>query len=260
MPKVTSHDGTTIAYDKKGEGPVLILVLGALNRRSQGKRLTQQLADRYTVVSYDRRGRGDSTDMQPYSTGKEVEDIQALIDELGGKAYIYGHSSGCVLALMAAKQLGSKVAGIALYELPYNADPAAQVISEDYRKELKQLLANDERGKAVALFVKSVGVTDKQIAAMERLPMWKGLTAMAPTLAYDTIKLMEQYPELDTKNIATTTLVMYGSKSPDFMGATAKVLSQALPHAQLCSIEGQTHDVRADVLAPVLAEFFASAS
>jgi pimeloyl-ACP methyl ester carboxylesterase len=260
MPTITSQDGTVIAYDKKGHGPVLILVLGALNRRSQGKKLTELLADRFTVVSYDRRGRGDSTDTLPYTINKEVNDIEALINELGGNAYLYGHSSGCVLALMAAWELGSKVEGLVLYELPYNADPAAQTASKAYRKELKRLLDEDKRGDAVALFVKSVGVSDKQIAAMERLPMWKGLTAMAPTLAYDTIELMEQYSELDTKRISTKTLVVYGAKSPDFMGETAKKLSETLPHAQFCSLEGQTHDVKADVLAPVLADFLVSTS
>ena len=211
MAKVTSKDGTIIAYDKKGQGPLLILVLGALNRRSQGKKLTELLADRFTVVSYDRRGRGDSTDTLPYSTEKEVEDIEALIDELGGNAHLYGHSSGCVLALIAAEKLGGKINSLALYELPYNADPSAQKTAQRYKKELAQSLAEDERGKAVALFVKSVGVTDKQIAAMERLPMWKGLTAMAHTLAYDMIELMEQYPKLDTNDIYTKTLVLYGA-------------------------------------------------
>lgn len=257
MPKITSQDGTTIAYDKKGQGPLLILVLGALNRRSQGKKLTELLSDRFTVVSYDRRGRGDSTDTLPYSTQKEVEDIEALIDELGGKAHLYGHSSGCILALMAAKALGNKVETLTLYELPYNADSAAQTAAKAYRKELKQFLDEDKHGEAVALFVKSVGVTDKQIAAMERLPMWKGLTAMAPTLAYDTIELMEQYPALDTKSIDVNTLVMYGEKSPSFMSETAKELSETMSRAQLRSVEGQTHDVKAEVLAPALAEFFA---
>jgi pimeloyl-ACP methyl ester carboxylesterase len=255
MPKVTSADGTTIAYDKKGQGPVLILVLGALNRRSQGKKLAELLSDRFTVVSYDRRGRGDSTDTLPYSTDKEVEDIEALINEAGGKAHLYGHSSGCVLALLAAKQLGSKIESLALYELPYNSEPAAMTESENYRQQLKQLLDQDKRGDAVALFVKSVGLTDKQIAAMERLPMWKGLTAMAPTLAYDTIALMEQYPEIAPEDIKSKSLVMYGGKSPQFMGKTAKDLSKSLPHAQLRSLEGQIHDVKAAVLAPVLADF-----
>lgn len=256
MPKITSKDGTTIAHDKKGRGPVLILVLGALNRRSQGKKLAELLADRFTVISYDRRGRGDSTDTLPYSTDKEVEDIEALVDELGGEAYLYGHSSGCVLALMAAKQLKDKIKGLALYELPYNADPAAQKVSQAYRKTLAQLLSEGKGEDAVALFVKSVGVTDKQIAAMQRLPLWKGLTAMSHTLAYDTIELMEQYPTLSVQSIPTKTLVMYGAKSPTFMGETAQHLSATMPHAQLRALEGQAHDVKADVLAPVLGEFF----
>jgi pimeloyl-ACP methyl ester carboxylesterase len=257
MPKLTSRDGTTIAYDKKGQGPLLILVLGALNRRSQGKKLAELLADRFTVVSYDRRGRGDSTDTLPYSTDKEVEDVEALIEEFGGSAYLYGHSSGCVLALMVVKKLSDKVKGLALYELPYDADSSAQKVAKAYRKELAQLLAEGKRGDAVALFVRSVGVSDKQIAAMERLPMWKGLTAMAHTLAYDTIMLMEQYPTLDTKSITTKTLVMYGAASPAFMGDTAQKLSEDMIDAKLRPLVGQTHDVKADVLAPVLAEFFA---
>jgi len=257
MPKITSKDGTTIAYDKKGQGPTLILVLGALNKRGSGKKLTDLLSDRFTIISYDRRGRGDSTDMQPYSTDKEVEDIEALIDELGGSAYLYGHSSGAVLALMAAKKLVGKVKGVALYELPYNTDPAAQSAAEAYRSELQKLLAEDKRGDAVALFVKSVGVTDKQVEAMKRLPMWKGLTAMAPTLAYDTIELMEEYLSVDARDVEARTLVMYGGASPAFMGETAHELSETLPHATLRALEGQTHDVKAEVLAPVLAEFFA---
>src|SRR6476469_7150308 len=99
MPKVTSQDGTVIAYDKEGYGPPLILVLGALNRRSSGKKLMDALAEHFTVVSYDRRGRGDSTETPPYSTNKEVEDSEALINELKGTAYLYGHSSGAILAL-----------------------------------------------------------------------------------------------------------------------------------------------------------------
>jgi pimeloyl-ACP methyl ester carboxylesterase len=256
MPKVTSRDGTVIAYDKKGQGPSLILVLGALNKRGSGKKLAELLAERFTVIGYDRRGRGDSTDTQPYSVDKEVEDIDALISEFSGNAYLYGHSSGAVLALLAAKKLGRKVKSLALYELPYNSDPGGQKEVKTYRKKLQHLLAEDKRGDAVSLFVKSVGVSEKQVEAMKRLPMWKGLTAMAPTLAYDTIELMEKYPTVDVGAIATPTMVMYGAASPAFMGDTAQKLSEAMPHAKLRALEGQTHDVKADVLAPVLTEFF----
>ena len=256
MPKVTSKDGTIIAYDKRGEGPVLIQVLGALNKRGRGKKLADLLNDQFTVISYDRRGRGDSTDTLPYSVEKEVEDLEALIDELGGKASLYGHSSGAILALLAAQKLSAKVSKIALYELPYNDDPEALKAAEVYRKELAMLLKDGKNGEAVSLFVKSVGVTDNQIAAMQKLPMWKGLTDMAHTLAYDTIELMEHYPKIDANSIQTKALIMYGAKSPEFLGNTATKLAKTMPNAQLHSVEGQDHDVKAEAIAPVLIEFF----
>lgn len=256
MQYIISEDGTKIAYEKKGTGPVLILTLGALNKRGSGKKLAQQLTDHFRVVSYDRRGRGDSTDTLPYKTDKEVADLVALIDELGGNAYLYGHSSGAILALLVAKEFKEKVAGLALYELPYNADTQAQKIAENYRKTLKHLLADDKRGEAVVSFIKPFGVTDKQIAAMQRMPLWKSLTEMAHTLIYDTAELMEQYPKLDTRGISTPTLVMYGTASPAFMAETAKELSEILPNATLQALENQTHDVKAEILAPHLINFF----
>lgn len=256
MHSVTSKDGTKIAYEKKGEGPALILTLGALNKRGSGKKLANELADHFTVVSYDRRGRGDSTDTQPYSTQKEVEDLEALIGELGGSAYAYGHSSGAVLVLLAAKELKEKIKGVALYELPYNADPEAKKVAQEYQKTLKKLLVEHKPGEAVASFIKPFGVSDKQIAAMQRLPMWKGMTEMAPTLVYDTVELMEQYTKTDVSAITTPSLIMYGTASPAFMGDTAKELVQALPNATLQALKAQTHDVKAEVVAPCLIEFF----
>jgi pimeloyl-ACP methyl ester carboxylesterase len=255
MPTVTSKDDTTIKYVVKGSGPVLILVLGAMNKRGSGKKLAEQLADRFTVVCYDRRGRGDSTDIQPYDTGKEVDDLEALIDGVGGSAYLYGHSSGAILALLAVEKLGSKVKGMVLYEVPINDEATAQDAAAAYRKQLSKLLAEDKRDDAFALFLNMVGVSDKQTEAMKRLPMWKGLTAMAPTLAYDTIELVVQYPKINLKAITTPALVTYGADSPAFMGETAKKLSEALPDARLRALEGQAHDVKADAVAPVIAEY-----
>jgi len=209
------------------------------------------------VVCYDRRGRGDSGEARPYSVEKEIDDLEALIDALGGSAYLYGHSSGGgVLALLAAQKLGVKVAGLAVYEIPYNRDPTALEASEEYRRRVRQLLAEDKRGDAVSLFVKSVGVTDKQIEAMQRLPLWKSLTAMAPTLEYDTVEIMERYPTIDARTIDAPTLVMFGAASPAFMAATAHELSQAMPNATLRSLECQSHDVKPGVLAPTLEAFF----
>lgn len=256
MQTVTSKDGTKIAYEKKGSGPILILVLGALNKRGSGKKLAQQLTDHFTVVTYDRRGRGDSTDTLPYKTEKEVEDLAALIDMLGENVRIYGHSSGAVLALLAAQELKDKIDRLALYELPYNSDEQAQKIAKEYRTTLKRLLAEGKRGEAIESFIKPFGVTDKQIAAMQRMPLWKGLTDMAPTLVYDTVELMEQYPKMDIKGIKAPALVMYGASSPGFMAETAQRIANKLPRATLLPIDGQNHDVKAEVLAPHLITFF----
>src|SRR5687768_1328638 len=98
METVKSKDGTTIAYEKSGKGPALILVGGALAGRTGGSELAQLLAPHFTVYSYDRRGRGDSGDTKPYAVEREVEDLEALIDAAGGAAFVYGKSSGAALA------------------------------------------------------------------------------------------------------------------------------------------------------------------
>lgn len=169
---------------------------------------------------------------------------------------MYGHSSGGALALMAAQRLGAKIARLALYEVPYDRSPPAHKAFEAYRSDLERLLAHDRRGDAVALFVRSVGVTDKQTEAMQRLPLSRSLTAMAPTLRYDTVEIMERSLAVDALTVHVPTLVMYGGASPAFMAETAHALAEAVPNATLRALEGQTHDVKPDALAPELAAFF----
>ncbi len=158
---VTSQDGTKIAYDKIGHGPAVILVAGALCSRSfwSGPELAKLLARSFTVYNYDRRGRGDSGDTKPYAVAREIEDIEALIDEAGGSAYLYGHSSGAALALEAALRLGNTVKKLAMYEAPYNDDAEAQRAWKQYIKQLTEALAADRRGDAVALFMELVAPT-----------------------------------------------------------------------------------------------------
>jgi pimeloyl-ACP methyl ester carboxylesterase len=253
--KVTSKDGTKIVYTKTGSGPVLIQILGALNKRGRGEKLADLIMSHFTVVSYDRRVRGDSDDSSSYSIDKEVQDIEAIIDDLGGKAYLYGHSSGGILVLQAALQLGAKIQSIAVYEVPYNGTPEALKLAKEYKSALLTALKDVDSGEAVTLFVKSVGVSYKQVAAMKKLPMWKGLTAMSPTLRYDTIELMESYPSIQAKNISVPAIVMYGEASPSFMAETAKKLSNQIPNATLQSLKDQTHDVKVTALAPILIKY-----
>src|SRR5436305_2295370 len=187
MHVVTSKDWTNIAYDKQGEGPAVILVAGALCARLSwsGPQLSNLLAPHFTVYNYDRRGRGDSGDTKPYAVAREVEDIEALIDEAGGSASLYGHSSGAALALEAALRLGKKVKKLAMYEAPYNDDAEAGRAWKEYLKQLTEALAADRRGDAVALFMELVGTPADQIEAMRHAPVWPMFEAIAPTLAYN---------------------------------------------------------------------------
>jgi len=260
METVRSADGTAIAYDQAGHGPLLIIVDGAMNTRSSGSKpqLVELLAARFTVLSYDRRGRGDSGDTQPYAAGREIEDIEALIDQAGPAACLYGHSSGGCLALDAAAQLGPKVSKLAMYEAPYNDDPAFQQAWAQYLEQLASALAGNRRGDAVAAFMRLVGMPAGQVEAMRQAPFWPGMEAIAPTLAYDHAGVIGQDPSVPVKRAAQVdvpALVVYGTASPPFMAETATTLSKALPHAELRALDGQDHNVDPAVLAPVLTAF-----
>ncbi len=255
---VKSRDGTKIAYDKVGTGPIVILVLGALNSRKSGASLAKLLASRFTVISYDRRGRGGSTDTAPYAPQREVEDVAALIGEVGGPVCLYGHSSGAAIALEAAIRLRQHIRKLAIYEAPYALDPDARKAAKEYNTLLKKLLKSGRNADAVALFIKLVGVSDKQIQAMRRLPMWRGLEAMAPTLAYDSDVLGEGHslPTRLLSRVTTPTLVMHGGAGTPSMRDAAQAITKAVPNSQLRMLAGQTHGVRPKFIAPVLADFF----
>jgi pimeloyl-ACP methyl ester carboxylesterase len=261
MNTITSTDGTKIAYDAQGEGPAVILVDGALSTRQGKQDLAKLLAPRFTVYGYDRRGRVDSGDTRPYAVAREIEDLETLIDEAGGSACLYGHSSGGCLALEAAARLGGNVRKLAMYEPPYNDDPAVAKPWATYIARLTEALADDRRGDAVALFMSYVGMPDEQIAGMRQAPFWAGLEAIAPTLAYDHTGILGPdlaVPAARAARIPTPALAITGDAGAPFMRVTAETLSKAMPQAELRVLGGQTHEVSAAVLAPVLAEFFAS--
>ena len=260
MEKVTSKDGTQIAYDRQGTGPALLLVDGALCYRSFGPMagLAQLLAPHFTVYYYDRRGRGESGDTKPYAVEREVEDIEALIDAAGGSAYVCGLSSGAALTLEAAMRLDGKIKKLAMYEAPYAANEAAQPGWNDYDSQLAKLLAEGRRGDAVVLFMTVVGTPSEMIEGMRQAPVWPMFESVAPTLAYDAAVLGKGHvaPVERAATVTTPALVMNGSASFPFMYDIAQALSKAMPNAQLRTLEGQRHDVNLEVFAPVLVEFF----
>jgi pimeloyl-ACP methyl ester carboxylesterase len=263
MNTVTSIDGTKIAYEMKGSGQPVILVDGAICYRGFGpmQPLSELLAPHFTVYTYDRRGRGESSNSKPYAVEREVEDIEAILQEIGGKAYVYGISSGACLALEAAIQLGRRITKLALYEPPYNSNPSTRNEWREYRKHLRELLVDNCRGDAVALFMQFVGTPVDQINGMRQAPMWPMFEAVAPTLAYDAAAIGDDRiaPIDRAANVKVPTLVMDGGANLQFMPFmhdTATALAKAIPNAKQRTLEGQTHDVNLEVLAPVLVEFF----
>jgi pimeloyl-ACP methyl ester carboxylesterase len=263
METVTSADGTPIAYTEQGQGPLLVVVDGAMSTRTTGTKpqLAGLLAEHFTVLTYDRRGRGSSGDSQPYAAIREIEDIEALIGLGGPDAYLYGHSSGGCLALNAAAQLGAKVSKLAAYEAPYNDDPDFKQTWTRYLGQLAAALAEDRRDDAVALFMILVGTPASQVEDMRQAPFFSGLAAIAPTLAYDHAGVIGPDPSVPVAQAARLTipaLALYGTASPPFMAATAQTLSHALPHGELVALPGQDHSPDPAVLAPALAAFLAA--
>jgi len=264
MKTVTSKDGTTIAYDQAGTGPLLVLVDGALNSRSFGLNgpLAPILADRFTVVTYDRRGRGDSGDTPPYAVQREIEDLAAVIDVVGGPAYVYGISSGAGLALEAASAVPTKVAKLALYEPSFVVDNTRPPVPADAVEQVTGLLARNRRGAAVKLFLREdAQVPAMVVAVMPLMPAWGKLKAAAHTLPYD-LTIMDgrqqgrPLPVGQWASLTAPTLVMAGGKSPAWLQNAALAVAQALPGATHQTLPGQTHIVKPGPLAPVLAEFF----
>src|SRR6516225_2294013 len=188
MKTVTSKDGTSIAYDQAGTGPLLVLVDGALNSRAFGLNgpLAPILAGRFTVVTYDRRGRGSSGDTPPYAVQREIEDLAAIIDAAGGPAYVYGISSGAGLALETACAVPAKVAKLALYEPPFVVDNSRPPVPADAVQQVTGLLARGRRGAAVKLFLREdAQVPAMGVALMPLMPAWGKLKALVHTLPYD---------------------------------------------------------------------------
>jgi len=261
MNHVTSADGTKIAYETRGTGPALILIGGAFcDRRAKaaGLPLAELLAPSFTVTSYDRRSRGDSTEASPWSIEREVEDLAALIAAAGGTAHLYGISSGALLAVEAAVR-GLSVAKLALYEPPIVLDSERRP-SDAFAAQLAEHASTGRRGDAVELFLtRVVQVPAPAIAGMKKSPMWSGLEALAHTLAYD-IRLTANAPALVDRaaGLQTPLALWNGGASPPWMHEGARALAAAVAHGETRTLAGQTHDVDPRVLAPALVEWLSA--
>lgn len=254
--KTISADGTSLAYASRGEGPPVILVSGAMSTGDTVAPLAEALADRFTAVVYDRRGRGASGDTRPYAVEREVEDLAALIGAVGGEAALYGVSSGGALALRAAAS-GLPVRRIAVYEVPFAVYEGGAEERAEYTERLTSALEQDRRGDAVELFLRLTGLGEGLIQGARQSPMWPGMESIAPSLAYDDAVMGDGLvPEARLASITAPVLSLAGGASPEWMREAARTVADTAPRGTYRVLERQSHMVEPEVLAPVLAEFF----
>jgi pimeloyl-ACP methyl ester carboxylesterase len=253
---VVSQDGTAIAFDRAGDGPPVILVNAGPTDRTANAPLAGLLAPHFTVLNYDRRGRGDSGDTAPYAVDREYEDLEAIIDEAGGSADVFGSSGGGILALEAAAR-GLAIAKLAVWEPPYILDGTRPPVPADYRQQLDELLAAGRRGDMVELFLtQAVGMPAEFVAPARQSPFWPSMEAVADALIYDAMIVGDfSLPTARVAAIKVPTLVIDGGQTP-WLSATAQAVAAALPDAQRRTLEGQPHNVDATALAPALTGFF----
>ncbi|GAA1654244.1 alpha/beta fold hydrolase [Actinoplanes couchii] len=266
MPHVSSADGTSISYDRLSDrGPALVLVGGGLDDGTENLPLGEHLATRFGVVNYRRRGRGDSADNRPYAVEREIEDLAAVIDATGGRAHLFGASTGGALALEAAAA-GLPVDRIAVHEVPYQVDDAMITAWQQYRLALDATLAAGDLDQALRLFMRLAGSSEHDITNAEAAPGWPALRALAPTLRYDAACLGDGPPPANRltrvrRPVLLTTGITVDPQMAglpvDFFGAAADAAAAALPDARRDTLKVEGHVADPAVLGPILETFLA---
>jgi pimeloyl-ACP methyl ester carboxylesterase len=257
METVRSKDGTMIAFDQLGEGAPLILVAGASCDRAVDGALAQALGDHFTVLNYDRRGRGDSTDTLPYAVEREIEDLDVLLAAAGGSATVVGLSSGAALAALAAASR-LPISHLVMWEPPFGVGPGRSRQAKEYTDRLHAYLAEGRRGDALAHFMRRVGLPEEMISGIRQSPYWSVGEGLAPTLAYDAAVMGDDtIPVERYASIGVATLVLAGGASPQWMRESAQAVAASIPGGRFGVLEGQEHNVAGEVLAPAVRDFVA---
>ncbi|MFE1594140.1 alpha/beta fold hydrolase [Nocardia sp. NPDC058705] len=254
MRTATSTDGTEIAYDISGGGPALVYITGAICFRRFRPVVgdARVFSSAFTVYNYDRRGRGDSGNALPYSVEREVDDIEAVVDAAGGRAVLYGHSSGAALALEAAARLPDKIDRVVIYDASYVHDEAERVSYAQLADKVRVLVDEGENGRALKVFLRGIGMPSAFVALLPLFPGWRTMKALAPTLMYD-IAITEDLPPVARfAGIEVPVQVVVGEKSPPELRQVARALADAIPGATHQILAGQDHMVSAEKLMPML--------
>jgi pimeloyl-ACP methyl ester carboxylesterase len=261
MKTTQSKDGTTLAYDVHGKGQPLIYITGAacFRKFKPVEQAAKVFAKQFSVYNYDRRGRGDSGNNLPWSLEREVEDIEAMVDAAGGQAFIYGHSSGAVLALEASMRLGEKVRKAIIHDAPYVLDQKEKHDYSRLSQNVNQLLKDGENAKAMKSFLSGIGMPKAFVFLLPMTPGWKTMKSLAPTLAYDMSLTADLPPSRCAQAIKVPIQIMVGGKCPPNMREVSALLGKTIPNSTIAVLEGQDHMVHAKVMLPAMVDFFAGA-
>jgi len=260
MNIVHSQDNTPIAYETIGSGPLLIIITGALNTHNFGVPgdMVPFLQDAFTVLTYDRRGRGQSGDTHPYSIEKEIEDLAALIDQHGGQAFLYGHSAGAALALFTAAAYPDKVVKVAAYEPPMGGGWLERIMADLLIRHLQRQVDRGENLAVVLRFMRFVGMDEQLIKDTLASEHGQTIIDMAGTIIYEA-KIQEasgSFLENKACHLPMPVLMMAGTKSFKTASAIMTAFTKAIPQAESRILEGQTHSVDPAVISPIVQEFF----
>jgi pimeloyl-ACP methyl ester carboxylesterase len=258
MKTVTSKDGTKIAYELLGTGPALIYITGAICHRKFKPVLddAKYFCTQFSVINYDRRGRGDSGDSPEYNLEKEVEDIEALIDSLGKKANLYGHSSGAVLAMEAAIRLPNKIDKVFTYDPSYVHNQEEKEKFGVLMRKVNLLISNKDYSGAVRSFLLGIGMPKFFVLLLPLMPGWNKLKALAPTLSYDMELTKELPPLAHLSGITLPLKIVCGQKSPESIKSVSKSISKAVRSSTFFELPNQDHMVNSRSLLPLLKDFF----
>ena len=260
MNIIHSQDNTPIAYETTGSGPLLIIVTGALNTHNFGVpgEMVPFLQDNFTVLSYDRRGRGQSGDTLPYAIEKEIQDLATLIDHNGGKAFLYGHSAGAALALYTAAEYPDKVLKVAAYEPPLGGGWFEKIMTDLLMRQIQKQVAQGKNLAVVLRFMRFVGMDEQLIK--DTLASEHGHTVidMAGTIVYEAEiqKASKAFLQNQAASLPMPILMLAGTKSFKTTLAIIASFTKVIPHAESLILEGQTHSVEPEVISPILQEFF----
>lgn len=263
MERVKSRDGTSIAFDRLGEGEPVIIVAGALSDRSTTRPLAEALAKQFTVFNFDRRRRGetgDESEGHPTSPAREVEDIAAMIEVAGGSAAVYGHSSGAALAFHAGVS-GLDITKLVLHEAPFAPDELDDDWDDprEYARELEALLAEGKEEEATEAFMRAVGMPEEVMSSLKGTPDWKQWTVLGSSLAWDSAAMGDaqggKVPHELVSRITMPTLVLIGDRTFDFMIDIGRILADTLPQGQFMLVKGADHEAGPELIGPPVAAF-----